>query len=164
MKYQPPNGQEVLTTTETERSQKIRYRKLILNSEIMESAENSDQVNGSELILKSTRSTDIQTLGIQTIVERQHGVSNPDDCVDDAIETKTRQVTINDLSHDILMNIFDELNSCMVTFAIHWPVVSFPTKPLSLPCIAKLEIGIENQPFKPSVGSGILVMESTWPT
>ncbi|TGO69231.1 hypothetical protein BOTNAR_0013g00030 [Botryotinia narcissicola] len=80
----------------------------------MESAENSDPVNDSEQILKSTRFTDIQTLGIQTIVERQHGVSNSDYCADDTIEIKTRQVTINDLSHDILMNIFDELNSCMV--------------------------------------------------
>ncbi|TGO19835.1 hypothetical protein BTUL_0002g00800 [Botrytis tulipae] len=114
MEYQPPKYQEILTTTETEESQKILHRKFILHSEIMKSPGNREQVNCGELIPKSTRSTDIQTPGIQSIVERQDGVSNSDYCVDDTIETKTRQVTINDLSHDILLNLFDELNSCMV--------------------------------------------------
>ncbi|TGO54631.1 hypothetical protein BCON_0104g00280 [Botryotinia convoluta] len=80
----------------------------------MESPENADQVNGGELISKSTRSTDIQTFGIDSIIERQDGVSSSDCCVDDAIETKIRQVTIDDLPHDILMNIFDELTLCMI--------------------------------------------------
>ncbi|THV46288.1 hypothetical protein BGAL_0398g00100 [Botrytis galanthina] len=80
----------------------------------MESAGNPEQVNCCELIPKSTRSKDIQTLDMQSIIKRQNGVFNSDYFVDDAIETKTRQVSINDLPHDILMNIFDELTPCMV--------------------------------------------------
>ncbi|KAF7885814.1 uncharacterized protein EAF02_004323 [Botrytis sinoallii] len=113
MEYQLPKDQKILKTTETERSQRVLCRKLILNSEIMESPENLDQVNDGELIPEPT-STEIKTLDIQPIVERQDGVSSPDHCIDDAIETKTRHVTINDLPHDILMNIFDELSPCMI--------------------------------------------------
>ncbi|TGO29548.1 hypothetical protein BPAE_0014g00750 [Botrytis paeoniae] len=81
----------------------------------MESPENPNQVNGGELILNSTRSTDIQNFCIESIVERQNGVANSGCCADDTIETKTRQFAINDLQHDILMNIFDELTLYIIT-------------------------------------------------
>ncbi|KAF7888007.1 uncharacterized protein EAF01_011161 [Botrytis porri] len=80
----------------------------------MESPENSNQFSGGELIFKSTRATDIHTFGIESIVEHQDGAANSGCCVDDTIETKTRQVTINDLPHDILMNTFDDLNPCII--------------------------------------------------
>lgn len=114
MEYPPLKDQKILKTTETEASQKIFHRILILHSEIMESPGNPEQANCGELITKSTRSKDIQTLDMQSIIKRQNGVFNSDYFVDDAIETKTRQVSINDLPHDILMNIFDELTPCMV--------------------------------------------------
>ncbi|CCD49101.1 predicted protein [Botrytis cinerea T4] len=109
MKYQLSKDQEIRTATETEGTQEILYRDLIVKFEVMESSEYPVQVNGGDLILKSARSTDTQTFGIESIFERQDGVSNSNCCVDDAIETKIRKITIDHLPHDILMNIFDEL-------------------------------------------------------
>ncbi|TEY70257.1 hypothetical protein BOTCAL_0108g00120 [Botryotinia calthae] len=109
MKHQLSKDQEILTATKTEGTQEIIYRDLIVNSEVMESPGYPVQINGGELILKSARSTETQTFGIESIVERQDGVSNSKCCVDDAIETKIRKDAIDDLPHDILMNIFDEL-------------------------------------------------------
>ena len=114
MKYQLSKDQEIRTATETEGTQEILYRDLIVKFEVMESSEYPVQVNGGDLILKSARSTDTQTFGIESIFERQGGVSNSNCCVDAAIETKIRKITIDHLPHDILMNIFDELTPCMI--------------------------------------------------
>ncbi|KAF7956093.1 hypothetical protein EAE96_005014 [Botrytis aclada] len=80
----------------------------------MVSPQNPDQVNSGQLISKSTKSADIETFGIEFIAEQQDGVANSGRCVDNIIETKTHRVSMNDLPHDILMNIFDELTPCMI--------------------------------------------------